>query len=82
MNDIGRRVFVPDLGVFGTIVKQNSNGKVEEIQLSSSIYRRNAINESPIPTIILVIDLTVIVIKGLWDLWPVIREIIKIIKGK
>lgn len=82
MNDIGRKVFIPELGVFGTVVKQDRNGRVEEIQLSSSIYKRNAINESPIPTIILVVDLTVIVIKGLWDLWPVIREIIKIIKGK
>jgi len=80
LNDIGRRVFVPELGVFGTVVKQDRNGKVQEIQLGSDIYKRNAVTESPIPTIILVVDLTVIVIKGLWDLWPIVKEIIRQIR--
>lgn len=82
MNDIGRIAFVPELGVFGTVVKQDSKGNVEEIQIANNISDRNAIKDLPISTIIVVIELSVVVIKSIWDLWPVIKQIIDLTKGK
>jgi hypothetical protein len=35
-----------------------------------------------VPDIILVIELSVVVIKGIWDLWPVIKQIIELIKKR
>ena len=85
MKDIGRICFIKELGCFGTVLKQSPDGHVEEVVLNwnrKKVGKMTTKADVTIPDVILVIELSVIVIKGIWDLWPVIQQIIKLIKRK
>lgn len=83
MKDLGQLVYIKDLQCFGRVFKQAPDGRIEEVTVGWKNTSARAVTAEPnvvIPDIILVIELSVVVIKSIWDLWPVIKEIIQMIR--
>lgn len=85
MRDLGRLVYIKELQSFGRVFKQAPDGRVEQVTVGWRNAKAKAMTADQnvvLPDIILVIELSVVVIKSIWDLWPVIKEIIYYIKRK